>query len=64
MFLVASHSPPLMEFIAGLWGVGPRAVHLIWIIALGLLKLHLTVWFLVSLFLTLWARRLRRGPSA
>ncbi|HUX02855.1 MAG: hypothetical protein WBD63_01565 [Phycisphaerae bacterium] len=64
MFLAATSCPVLGGWVARLWGVQPQTVRIIWVVSIGVLKLGLFGWFLGSLFLSLWSRRLRRGPSA
>ncbi len=64
MFFAATSCPILGRWVAHLWGVQPHVVRLVWIASIGVMKLGLLGWFLGSLFLSLWSRRLRRGPSA
>jgi len=61
-FLFIVHTP-LHDAVAALWGVGPKAVTIVMIVFSGVFKLCLTLWLLVCVFLTVWARRLRRAAG-
>ncbi len=61
-FLFVVHTP-LHDAVAALWGVGPKAVTIIMIVFSGAFKLCLTVGLLACVFLTVWARRLRRAAG-
>jgi hypothetical protein len=53
------------SFVLSLWGSPswPEVQHL-WLLATGFLKIFVTVLAILSLWLTLWARQLRKGRSA
>ncbi|MBM3958069.1 MAG: hypothetical protein FJ313_08475 [Gemmatimonadetes bacterium] len=68
LFLAFVHTP-LIEAVAWLWGIEPETVALIWIVFLAGLKFSLTLWAGACVFLSLYARGLRRaaamaGPEA
>jgi len=58
LYMLIVHTP-LLELVSVVWGVGPRAVAVIMIVFIGLLKLFLFFWFFACIFLTVWAYRLR-----
>jgi len=62
-YLAVVHSPSLTRLVASVWGVGPRQVHIVWLVFVALMKFVLFLWAGACLFLTVWARRLNRAEG-
>jgi hypothetical protein len=64
LYLVFMSARP--PWLLSLWGpnIGWEAMNQIWFWALVLFKAFLALFAFVALFLTLWARQLRKRPSS
>lgn len=62
VFLAAG--PGIVAFYARIWGISPAAMAIIWVAALGLLKLIALSFAAVALALWVWKRRVERREMA
>jgi protein-S-isoprenylcysteine O-methyltransferase Ste14 len=63
-YLVVAHSACLQDWLTGLLALDPESARTIVFVFMMLVRILLLIWAMICIFLSLWARGLRRAGEA